>query len=126
MCIDGVTGLVASLTSLSSAECECGSMMPGVSHMPVASTTAAEEGAFTLAPTPANLAGMHPHGPVLDGAVAGGHDGGVLKDDVGGRRGLGAGEEGAGGDEKEWERAGEAGRERAWTAKTHQRRPPDG
>src|SRR5438045_5300300 len=55
MCIDGVTGLVASLMSLSSAECEWGSMMPGVSHMPVPSTTAAEDGAFTAAPTAAIL-----------------------------------------------------------------------
>src|ERR1035438_6643663 len=53
MCIEGVTGLVASLTSPSSAEWEWGSMMPGVSQRPVASTTVAELGAETVAPTPA-------------------------------------------------------------------------
>src|SRR5258708_4612591 len=53
MCMDGVTGLVASLMSLSRPEWEWGSMMPGVSHRPVASTVAAEEGASTVAPTPA-------------------------------------------------------------------------
>src|SRR5277367_6449973 len=51
----GVTGLVASLTSLLSAECECGSMIPGVSHLPVASTTVADVGAFTVGPTSAIL-----------------------------------------------------------------------
>src|SRR5580704_5440608 len=55
MCMAGVTGLVASFTSESSAECEWGSKMPGVSHRPLASTTVAEPGAFTSAPTPAIL-----------------------------------------------------------------------
>ena len=55
MCIDGVTGLVASLTSPSSAECEWGSMMPGVSYLPSASITVADEGAVTVAPTAAIL-----------------------------------------------------------------------
>src|SRR5271170_264689 len=51
----GVTGLVASFTSSPSAECEWGSMIPGVTYLPVASTTVAPAGALTVAPTPAIL-----------------------------------------------------------------------
>ena len=51
----GVTGLVASFTSSSSAMCECGSTRPGVTNLPLASMTVASAGALTLAPKVAIL-----------------------------------------------------------------------
>src|SRR5690348_15676820 len=48
-------GLVASLTSLSSAMWEWESMMPGVRYLPPASMTAASAGAVRLSPTAAIL-----------------------------------------------------------------------
>src|SRR3954467_7414589 len=59
----GVTGLVASLPSLSALppgaaytpRCEWSSMMPGVMYLPAPSTTRASAGAFTVAPTAATF-----------------------------------------------------------------------
>src|SRR5690242_12297787 len=51
----GTIGLVASFTSLSSAMCECASMMPGVRYLPPASTTVTPAGALTFGPTAAIL-----------------------------------------------------------------------
>lgn len=74
-----------------------------------------------------DFSGMDPDLTVLDRAMAGGHDSGAAEDDVGGRwRRLRTCEDGAGEDQKQRHHMGEVSRERAWTAKTHQRRPPDG
>ena len=82
MCIDGVTGLVASLISPSSAECEWGSMMPGVSHIPLASTNCGRSRRVDGCAHARDFAGMHPHRAVLDGAVTGRHHRGILENDV--------------------------------------------
>ena len=82
MCIEGVTGLVASLTSLSRAECEWGSMMPGVSHMAGGVNDGGGRGRIHRGAHAGDFACVNPDGAVLDGAVAGGHHGGVFEDDV--------------------------------------------
>ena len=46
-----VTDFVHSLTEPSIIECECASMMPGETNLPVASTTRAPSGAFRFCPT---------------------------------------------------------------------------
>src|SRR5690349_16991884 len=73
-----VTGLVASLPSLLAStpgaaytpRCECTSMMPGVTYLPVPSTTIASAGASTVCPTATILPSRSSTAPTKAGPIA--------------------------------------------------------
>ena len=79
------------------AMCECASMMPGETNLPVPSTTSAPAGICTFVADRGDLAVAHDDGAVLDRAARDGHDRRVANRDDG-RRGrprlrLGASDE---------------------------------
>ena len=74
----GVTGLVASFTSSSSAMCEWESMMPGVRYLPPASITVALGGRVHVFADRGNFSVLDVNAAVLNVAVGDGHHHGVL------------------------------------------------